>query len=200
MAAFPEPIAAEVRPVFAVLPPARLAPTAPFEVATALGPVSIPGRIYHEPPPANAYLSDVQRLAVSCLYTRHHDGRVRERCLRSITGSAEPWVVPFVVALVGEYVVEILDVISRDLVEQPIGATHRAVYGDFIARNPAYWAQTESRMVSYWSCYHRRRWPTLDGYPGYAVVRRLRATAVELEASLLPSRVPAESSRLVAGD
>src|SRR5258708_29026596 len=41
------------------------------------------------------------------LLTRSTDGYLRQRALRTIIDLEEPWVAPFVVLLVGEYVVEI---------------------------------------------------------------------------------------------
>jgi hypothetical protein len=126
LAAFPKPIAGEIAPALGTMPPTRPAAPAPsFEVVTSLGPVLIPARIYNDVPPDDASLSEVQRLGISCLYTRHLDGYVRERHLRSIVGSAEPWVVPIVVQLVGEYVVEIVDVIRQQLLEEPAGPSSR---------------------------------------------------------------------------
>jgi hypothetical protein len=65
-------------------------------------PVHIPSRIYHDPmAPSDVltalFLKPVQRTILACLYTRHHDGRVRQNWLRTIAASTEPWVAPFVV-------------------------------------------------------------------------------------------------------
>ena len=198
-AAFPEQIAGEVGSAFKTMPPTQWAPAPSFEVVTTLGSVSIPARIYNDVPPADASLSEVQRLVVSCLYTRHHDGRVREQYLRSIVGSAEPWVVPFVVQLVGEYVAEIVEVIHQHLVEQPADSELRAAWGEFLALNAPYWALTEAHMVSYWVSYYRWRWPALKNYPGYQVARWARLAAQDAGAKLLPARLPRARSRLVRG-
>ena len=198
-AAFPAPIAGEVAAALGTMRPVQPTGTAPFEVVTTLGPVSIPVRIYDDVPTTVAVLSDVQRLAVSCLYTRHHDGRVREQHLRSIVGSAQPWVVPFVVQLVGEQVVEIVEVIRRQLLDQPAGPELRGGWGEFLALNAPYWALIEARMVSYWLRHYRWRWRTLQDYPGYVVARWARMAAQEAGASLLPARLPRARSRLVRG-
>lgn len=77
--------------------------------------VAIPYRIYNEEPETDGSerpLTETQQVILHCLYSRHSDGRVRQRHLEKITASSEPWVVPFVVQLAGEYVLEILDTIG----------------------------------------------------------------------------------------
>ena len=50
-----------------------------------------------------------------CLGTRHHDGHLREACLRQLLLQERAWTVPFVVHLCGEYVLEIVEVIGAAL-------------------------------------------------------------------------------------
>lgn len=49
------------------------------------------------------------------MFTRHHDGYVRQEWAREVVPVAEPWVVPFMVQLLGEYVVEIVVDLHRGL-------------------------------------------------------------------------------------
>lgn len=86
-----------------------------------------------------------------CLYSRHGEGRVRQRYLAQMVASDEPWVVPFVVRLAGEHVLEIIKAIGRALPGLTFrGSAERRVYGGFLARNPASFARTEWRVVSDW--------------------------------------------------
>ena len=48
---------------------------------------------------------------------RHSDGHVREECLLQIVAVDRPWLAPFVVQLLGEYVIEIVEVIAATLHE-----------------------------------------------------------------------------------
>ena len=41
------------------------------------------------------------------LYSRHHDGRIRQAALQSIVRADQDWTAPFIVQLASEYVVEI---------------------------------------------------------------------------------------------
>jgi hypothetical protein len=180
--AFPARLADDVRSVVAVMPVAGLASVGHFAVDVRGETVTIPDRIYHPEPEAAAEraLTPVQRTILHCLYTRHNDGWVRQRRAEQVLASGECWVVPFVVQLVGEYVVEILQVIIRGLPGLAVPhSAQRRLYGEFVLRNPAFFARTEQRVASYWDCYYRRRYPDLGSYPGKVLVAALRAAAAE---------------------
>ncbi|MFI8193791.1 hypothetical protein ACIF8T_34320 [Streptomyces sp. NPDC085946] len=181
-AAFPACLADDVQRVLAVMPDASTAPLLPFEVEVQGETVAIPSRIYNDELDAGleAPLTGTQRLVLHCLYSRHSDGLVRQRHLEQLVASSEPWVVPFVVQLAGEYVLEILEAISRGLCElSSPGSAQRQLYGEFIARNPAFFARTERRVVSYWSCYYRWKYEAFGTYPGSVLLEAFRAAVAE---------------------
>ncbi len=60
-------------------------------------------------------LSSLQKELVDCLLTRHHNGYDRQSHLERIINSPNIWIPPFVVQLVGEYVIEILQIIDNNL-------------------------------------------------------------------------------------
>ncbi|WP_228924254.1 hypothetical protein [Streptomyces sp. DH7] len=191
--AFPTRLAGDVQSVLAVMPEARLAPMMPFEVEVQGETVAIPSRIYNEEPSAvsEGPLTGTQQVILHCLYSRHSDGRVRQRHLEQIVASGEPWVVPFVVQLAGEYVLEIIDVIGRGLPGLTIpGSAQRRVYGEFIARNPGFFARTERRVVSYWSCYYRWEYGAFGTYPGCVLLEAFRAAVVEQMGAQWPRHTP----------
>ncbi|WP_372346306.1 hypothetical protein [Streptomyces sp. KL116D] len=192
-AAFPAALADEAKGALEVMPHVRLAPVAPFDVEVQGETVTIPSRIYHDEPDAElqASLTATQQLILHCLYSRHCDGRVRQRHLERIVASDEPWVVPFVVQLAGEYVVEILAAITRGLPGLAIsGSAQRRLYGEFIVRNPAFFARTERRLVSYWTCYYRWMHEAFATYPGAVLVDELRAAATEQAGRPCPRQTP----------
>lgn len=126
--------------------------------------VWIPFRIYHDPTLIDASrLTGTQRDLLACLLTRHHSGFVRAEYLSRIINCNREWIPPFVVQLVGEYVIEIIRSIRS-------GIPHldREVYGEFLMRNPAFYQRTKERVLSYWDCYHRgeRR----EDYAGFEVL------------------------------
>ncbi|MYT73793.1 MULTISPECIES: hypothetical protein [unclassified Streptomyces] len=192
-AAFPTRLADDVRSVLGVMPEARFAPVMPFEVEVQGETVAIPSRIYNEEPGvgSDGQLSETQQAILHCLYSRHHDGRVRQRHLERIVASGKPWVVPFVMQLAGEYVLEIIEAIGRGLpgLADP-GSAQRRAYGEFIARNPAFFARTERRVVSYWSCYYRWKYGAFGTYPGYVLLEAFRAAVVEQVGAQWPRHTP----------
>lgn len=162
------------------MPRSPLKPARPFVVNVEGEVLMIPYRIYGPELGAGdlATLSENQRILMHCFYTRHHDGRVRQRHLRSIIGEIHPWVAPFVVQLVGEYVLNILMDIRSGLTEVDVSGTQlHAVYGRFGAANPEFIARTRQRVASYWHCYYRNVWADRKYYPGTTVIDSLRVAA-----------------------
>ncbi|MFF3403483.1 hypothetical protein ACFYW6_33930 [Streptomyces sp. NPDC002659] len=193
MAAFPTRLAGDVESALTIMPDARLAPMEPFEVELQGETVAIPSRIDNEEPGAGLErpLTGTQRVILHCLYSRHSDGRVRQRHLEQIVASGEPWVAPFVVQLAGEHVLEILNVIGRGLADLAVpGSAQRRLYGEFIARNPAVFARTERRVVSYWSCYYRWKYAAFGTYPGCALMETFRTAASEHVGARWPRHTP----------
>ncbi|MER7959530.1 hypothetical protein [Streptomyces sp. NPDC096030] len=202
VAAFPARLADDVRSVLAFVPDARLGPVEPFQVEVQGEIVAIPSRIYNEEPEVGLErsLTRTQRLILHCLYSRHSDGRVRQRRLEQIVSSSEPWVVPFVMQLVGEYVLEILEAIGQGLPRLAVpGSTQRRLYGEFISRNAAFFTRTERRVVSYWSCYYRWKYATFGTYPGCALVEEFRAAASEQVGGRWPRHTPPPSADAASG-
>lgn len=176
------------------MPDSRLQPHASFSVVVEGQQVLIPGRLYNDEPPTDAVvsLSSCQRQLLHCLYSRHHDGVVRQRHLEKIVGSTDSWVIPVVVQLVGEYVLEILVVICDELRDLATPGTRgHHVYGQFIVDNPAFFARTQRRVVSYWSCYHRGNYASFRGYPGCTLLDLLRSAASDRAGYAWPSLAPA---------
>ncbi|MGW3971012.1 hypothetical protein ACWEFD_17145 [Streptomyces ardesiacus] len=193
VAAFPTRLVGDVQSVLAVMPEARLAPMTPFEVEVQGETVAIPSRIYNEEPGADLGrpLAGTQQVILHCLYSRHHDGWVRQRHLEQMVASGEPWVVPFVVQLAGEYVLEIVEAIGQGLPGLTVpGSAQRRLYGEFIARNPAFFARTERRVVSYWSCYYRWKYGAFGTYPGCVLLEAFRAAVVEQVGAQWPRHMP----------
>jgi hypothetical protein len=149
---FPASLKSDVDAVLAAMPPS-------LGYERVNGPrVSIKGeriellsRLYSPEPPDDVtrQLNDRQRLILSCLYSRHHDGYVRERHLPRLQGD-DPWLPHFVLQLVGEYVIEICQVALDQL-----DAIPRASYETFAAENGEFVALVRQRIVSYARQYHR---------------------------------------------
>lgn len=135
--------------------------------------LTIPQRVYFaEPTPAleNA-LTDRQRNILHCIYTRHHDGYLRERRVKEMPqNELEAWMIPFLVQLMGEYVYELLPAIDKTIHENTLH-----LYVQFKDENPDYWQRTEKRIVSYWNEYYKYRFPKLKNYLGVVMMKRIKA-------------------------
>lgn len=102
-------------------------------------------------------LSPTQRLIVAAILSKHYDGHIRERNLEALFIDSA-WTIPSRLLLVSEYVVEIAD--RAVAISDP---TPPSRYQAFAADNPAFMSMIRSRIVSYWSCYHK---PYRDWYNG----------------------------------
>lgn len=114
---------------------------------------------------------------VRALQTRSNDGFERQRATRDLLGRPQPAFAPFIVALIGEYVVEILEDIFAGMTPE-----FECQIGSFLAANPPYWNTIKRRVTSYWNAYYRARWLQDQGRPerrneyvGTRLVERLDA-------------------------
>ncbi|ASA21608.1 hypothetical protein [Paenibacillus donghaensis] len=139
-----------------------------FEVTLNNELLSIPYRIYFKEPTTKqmSQLSSEQVVILNCLFTRHHNGYIRERNLKEIILVDKPTVIPFVIQLAGEYVYEIVEIIYEHLNYLNIDN-----YLNFITANPAYYQKTKARMISYWNCNHRNQHKNLSNYKGLQIFK-----------------------------
>ena len=172
--AFPDGLSARVR---AVLEATSLGPSTQKRSQDDIGPITlngqqlrIPARIYNPEPDWAIVrsLGDVERSIAACLFTRHHDGRVRERALTRVPVSVEPWAAPFVIQLLGEYVIELVER-AASLIE---GAP-KAGYVAFARENPDFLRLTTQRATSYWNAYYRDRIRKRANYPAFPALATL---------------------------
>lgn len=137
--------------------------------------LSAPARLYCSPDDLRALIEratgDHRTLAL-CLGTRHCNGYVREECLRQLITTDRPWAASFLVQLLGEYVIEIVEVIAA--------ATQKAKVrnlADFARENAKFMALTRQRATSYWDCYFRRRFQSLQTYPAITTLNAIDSLA-----------------------
>lgn len=104
---------------------------------------------------------------MQCLRTRSTDGYERQAALRHILPLNEPWSIPFVVLLAGEYVVEIIyDILSS------MPMLNSEAYIEFVRENRGMMRLLRSKANSYWDCYYRT-YPNRSAYPGLAFLHQL---------------------------
>ena len=189
-AAFPKALSHEVDSVFNIVPLSSERP-----LFREIGPISINGEILHIPnriywqQPAQVEinkLTDIQVLILACLYTRNYDGFVRERYLEQIIRHSEEWVIPYIIQLLGEYVIEIIH-----RIEKSVDYLNKEQFSKFGEENPEYIRLTRQRIISYWNAYRRhyeyRVWkqrkiqddPAFQDDPAYKVMHRLGLWSTE---------------------
>lgn len=127
----------------------------------------IPARIYCEQTIVYG-LTDTQKIILDCIYTRHHNGYIRQERLMRLIDNNEDWVIPFKIQLLGEYVIEIIEVLNKS-----IGKKNKYTYQKFIAENREYWQKTIDRIVSYWNAYYKWKFPERSNYPGFQILEKL---------------------------
>lgn len=128
----------------------------PFKVNLDRDIVTLPTRIYVDSNQLNKInnLSEIQKEMAYCFFSRHHDGFVREKCLKEFVTSNNLFAAPYIVQLLGEYVIEIIDIIYKnwDLI-------NKNNILSFISENPLYFEKTQQRVYSYWDCFYRHAYP-----------------------------------------
>jgi hypothetical protein len=170
---FPARLRPAVRAALAALdaPEARTSPDG-FLVSVDGEALRIPYRVYYRPELLRRRLDHAQgteKLILACLGTRHHDGYLRQECLRVLLGGEASWLTPYMLQLAGEYVLEIVQDVADGIASRDPSAL-----AAFARENPGYLATLARRITSYWSAYHRHLYPNRHAYPGARVLACLR--------------------------
>lgn len=129
-------------------------------------------RIYHDISMHYDFsnFSLMQRQILWCIFTRHHDGFVRQLVIEKLLNyPLEYFMMPFIFQLLGEYVQEILKVITPF-----INKENQDLFIQFILENPQYFQTTEKRIVSYWNEYYRDRYTKFEDYIGAEILHKLK--------------------------
>lgn len=136
--------------------------------------LNIPERIYYNEPSSSQLISltEQQQIIFACLFTRHHNGFIIEKNLRKIIHRSNDynWIIPYLIRITGEYVIEILKVIKSNL-----DKVNKEIIKDFIVDNIKFYYTIESRVVSYWDCYYRNKYPNKEDYVGFEIIQYFRS-------------------------
>jgi len=152
MDAFPDDMSAVARAAAGKVA-RRLMPrqhTERFSVRVGGQTVLIPARLHFACYALSPWTSGATARAVRALQTRSNNGYERQRAVRDVLSRLEPWGAPFVAALIGDYVIEILDEIDA-----AVTAETEQLLATFITDNPAFWGTIKRRVTSYWDVYYR---------------------------------------------
>jgi hypothetical protein len=154
-----------------------LPPLSAFTVTHRSERLRVPYRVYYDPAwlrnGQNNTSDSVERIVLTCLGTRHCDGYFRQECLQKLVSYEEAWIIPYIVQLASEYVVDIAEIVASDLETRSTD-----LLAGFVRENADYLATFETRVANYWSCYYRDIYPEKKSYPGFKVVEFLRTLQV----------------------
>ena len=85
--------------------------------------------------------------------------------------SNEYWTIPFIIQLIGEYVLEILEFIWENFNSLN---SKNIIY--FISENEIYWFKTKQRISSYWDCNYSHI--SKKDYVGFKLIKRIEEISV----------------------
>ena len=125
--------------------------------------IRFPYRVYFEDEDsAYLLLDDLEKRIYDCIFTRHCDGRIREKHLKSLLAAGvQEWFMPYILRLSSEYVVEIIEILYEAL-----KGRDNSMIQEFGLRNPILLKRAFIRMESYWKCYYKARYPIFEEYVG----------------------------------
>ncbi len=171
---FPVALDGDVEAVWRIIPPSSIPPNPERGVPifhSEGGDIQLPYRIYNKEPYEilTKILTERQKFILSCIYTRHHNGFIREKHLRKCIIQKEAWIVPFIIILLGDYVLGILKIIETEVK----GNTDTTVYKKFIKDNAAYSSYLKSRGRSYWNEYYRKEYKDPEDFPTIQTIKFL---------------------------
>jgi len=173
--AFPSAIHRDVEMALTCMPVSEWPPS-----LNDIGPVEIneeqlriPFRFYSSDPDSSCLqrLNERQRLILNAIYTRHSSGYIRERCVKPLLFSDEVWIPPFVIQLLGEYVLEIIQVLAEHLAVFPASP-----YLRFARENGTLLQLVRQRIASYWNCYYRFTFTRLKEYPAFRILELIETS------------------------
>ena len=173
--AFPTSLTTEVNSLLDKLNwTTKLTSTECFQINLDGQTINIPYRIYYDEP-VQQNLTDTETFLLDCIFTRHHNGYVREKRLRRIITSDNYLATPFIAQLLGEYVIEILTAIKDNLSSTLLNNLIKLK-----ADNPKFFVMTQKRVQSYWVCYYKWTVPKKIDYVGFQILNTMKKRTQEL--------------------
>lgn len=130
--------------------------------------IRIPYRIYFEGTfrlyESYSYLSKTEKIIYHCIFSRSDDGFTREGHLRALLrmGADEyEWVKPYIISPAGEYVVEMVDVLYKEINREKIPE-----YRAFCKLNFENIRYLHANMITYWAEFRRNEYYRYKDYIG----------------------------------
>lgn len=117
---------------------------------------NIPYRLGYKSSESFKYTNKIEQVVGWCLMTRHHNGYVRLDYLKRILDTeiiiAYPFVIPYIIRMLGEYVSEIWDYIFENQIELRCDEVK-----SFVVNNLAFIEKNIQRNISYSYLYYSNK-------------------------------------------
>lgn len=126
--------------------------------------IFIPYRVYFDDCMEDivACLTSTQKIIYHCLFSRSNNGFIRQKHIEALLQAELPdWAIPYILKICDEYVVEILELIYRNLKGRD---TTR--FKEICKINFQRFRYGHSRMISYWNVFYRNICPNYRNYVG----------------------------------
>lgn len=150
---FPKEYIKDLEEVLKIIPESTYSIKNKIEYISNGNIIKIPYRVYFKDIDNEKLnnLTDIQKIILYCIYTRNDNGCIREKYIRELLNiDFDYWVIPFIVKISDEYIVEILEVIYNKLKNRDNSDIKK-----FCLENKDAMKKSYSRMVSYWNEYYR---------------------------------------------
>ena len=120
--------------------------------------IVVPNRNYYTPPYSlvNSKLTPIENEILNCIFSHNGNGYIRQRAILNMINADNYWTIPYIVRIIGEYVIEILNDIDNHF-----EIINKSNLTSFVRQNPEFYNRTHSRVRSYWHCYFRRQFPEI---------------------------------------
>lgn len=126
--------------------------------------ICFPYRIYFIDKMADCgeIFTPTQEIIYHCIFSRSCDGYVREKHISALLEAETPdWVIPYILKICEEYVLNILDMVYSKLSE-----TDTSAYKEICRLNLGQFVKGHDRMISYWNEYYRDKCYNFCNYVG----------------------------------
>ena len=109
---------------------------------------------------------------VECLCSRSTDGLLLHAAAKHLIAVRHPFIIPYVILLCGEYVIEIIEDIMSFVAQ-----LDQHSYANFVRENRDLMQHLRAKATSYWNEYYRSCFPNRNDYPGLAFLHQLERWA-----------------------
>lgn len=124
--------------------------------------IELPYRIYYRDDSNISNFTKEQKLIYNCIFSRNYDGFIRQKHIEQILNhDINFWISPYIIKISDEYIVEILCSIYDNLKYKD-----NSILKQTAIKNIDLFLYNYSRMASYWSEFHKTKYPKYINYIG----------------------------------